>query len=185
MKKNFILSMLSFVIVIYSFSIEKSVKPVVDGDRAKTAGKAADAPSPASTATWEFYSAFDGFTPEELAAARSHKLGKEIGCLYDTFMDLYVVKEEVVPGDPARRTVIRKPGIYHAVRAAEKQIIKEVKNKKRTGVQAEEAFSHILQVAIAASDTESDSFEKALQENRKDPALLLALFNRVSLKNLY
>lgn len=97
-----------------------------DGDNDKT-NKTKVESNPSET--WEFYSTIKEPSAEELAAAGNHKFGKEISCLYNAFMEIYVVKEEVVPGDPARRTVIRKPGIYNAVRSIEKQLSKDVKKQ--------------------------------------------------------
>jgi hypothetical protein len=42
----------------------------------------------------------------------------------------------------------------------------------------------VLNVAMAAVDTECGSFEKALQQDRKDPDRLFVLFQRVSLRRL-
>lgn len=133
--------------------------------------------------TWEFYSTLKNPTAEELAAADNHKLGKEVGLLYTAFMEMYVVKEEVVPGDPSRRTVIRKPGIYNAVRSVEKQLVKDVKEKTLTKEQAALELTNVLTIALAAIDSESDTFEGALQSSKKDSGRLLALFDNVRLKS--
>ena len=134
---------------------------------------------------WVFYSTLKQPSAEELANAGNHKLGKEIGYLYTTFMGTYVVKEEVVPGDPARRTVIRKPDIYNAVRSIEKQLNKEVKSQSMTADKAADEFSNVLQVALAAIDSDTQTFERELQANKKDANRLLAIFDEVELKSLY
>lgn len=157
---------------------------VTDGDSGKNE-RNKEAAGAVAKQTWEFYSALAQPTAEELAAAQNHKLGKEVGCLYGKFMDMYVVKEEVVPGDPARRTVIRKPGIYNAVRSIEKQLNREVKREQLTKEAAATEFTEVLKVALAALDSDSESFENALQENKKDTPHLLALFDSVQLKRLY
>lgn len=138
----------------------------------------------ATSESWEFYSSTATPTTEELAAADNHKLGQEVACLYGAFMDIYVVKEEVVPGDPVRRTVIRKPGIYNAVRSIEKQLMKSVKQNTLTKEQAANELTNVLTIALAAIDSDSDSFEKALQRDKKDSERLLALFGSVKLKKL-
>ena len=134
---------------------------------------------------WVFYSTLKQPSAEELAHADDHKLGKEIGYLYTAFMDTYVVKEEVVPGDPARRTVIRKPDIYNAVRSIEKQLNKAVKGQSMTTDKAADEFSNVLQVALAAIDSDTLTFERELQANKKDANRLLAIFDEVELKSLY
>lgn len=135
--------------------------------------------------TWVFYSTLKQPSAEELAHANDHKFGKEVGYLYHAFMDVYVVKEEVVPGDPARRTVIRKPDIYNAVRSIEKQLNKEVKSQKMTAEMAADEFATVLQVALAAIDSDTNTFEEELQDNKKDSTRLLAIFDQVELKSLY
>ena len=134
---------------------------------------------------WVFYSTLKQPSAEELAHADDHKFGKEIGYLYTAFMGTYVVKEEVVPGDPARRTVIRKPDIYNAVRSIEKQLSKEVKSQTLTADKAADEFSNVLQVALAAIDSDTLTFERELQANKKDANRLLAIFDEVELKCLY
>lgn len=134
--------------------------------------------------TWEFYSVAPQFSPEVLAQAGNYKFGQEAGCLYDEFMKMYVVREEVVPGDPTRRTVIRKPVIYNAVRSVEKKLNKDVKSQDKTFEQAGIEFSKVLKVALAAFDSENGSFEEALQDNRKDAACLLSIFNEAKLIEL-
>ena len=54
--------------------------------------------------TWEFYSAIKQPSADALANAGNYKFGQEAGYLYNQFMKIYVVREEVVPGDPTRRT---------------------------------------------------------------------------------
>ncbi len=152
-------------------------------DTRKADGNAKVENAPAES--WEFYSTLKEPTAEEVAMANNHRLGKEVACLYDAFVDTYVIKEEVVPGDPSRRTVIRKPGIYNAVRSIEKQLNKEVKSEKRTQEEAAQEFTNVLKVALAAIDSESNTFEKALQGNKKDSSRLLAIFDNVELKNIY
>jgi len=178
MKKSLVLLV---VLLGTSFSMLHAVT-VADGDNNK-AGKTSVEAAPVET--WEFYSTLQEPTAEELANANSHKFGKEVGCLYNAFMDMYVVKEEVVPGDPARRTVIRKPGIYNAVRAIEKQLNKDVKSCKMTKEAAADEFANVLKIALAAIDSDTNTFEEALQGNKKDSSRLLAIFDNVKLKNLY
>lgn len=147
--------------------------------------KVADAAS-AKAETWEFYSTVENPSSEELAmSASNHKLGKKVAFLYDSFKDVYVVKEEVVPGDPTRRTVIRKPEIYNAVRTIEKDLNRAVKKDNLSPDKAEQELTQVLKVALAAIDSDTESFESALQENKKDASRLLEVFRRVNLKSIY
>ena len=117
--------------------------------------------------TWEFYSAIKQPSADALANAGNYKF-----------------REEVVPGDPTRRTVIRKPTIYNAVRSIEKQLNKELKSNKMTREQVAAEFTNVLKVAISAYDSESESFEDALQINRKNATDLLSVFQNVKLTEI-
>lgn len=183
MKKRFflIIALLGASLLNQSVSAS-SLRPVRD----KSEGAKVTNAHSANAETWEFYSTQEDPTPDELAALElNHKLGKKVAYLYDSFKEVYVVKEEVVPGDPIRRTVIRKPDIYNAVRAIEKELNREVKKDELTTEKAETEFANVLKVALAAIDSDTGSFESALQENKKDAARLLAVFQRVNLKSIY
>lgn len=182
-------SLISMVLLlcISAYNAQAATNPFLsspDGDNDK-AGKNKVETEANVKQTWEFYSTVKVPTTEELAVANNHNLGKEISCLYNSFMEIYVVKEEVVPGDPARRTIIRKPGIYNAVRSIEKQLSKAVKSTSITQEKAAEEFSNILKIALAAIDSDSQTFEEALQNSKKDTSRLLAIFDNVKLKSLY
>ena len=99
-------------------------------------------------------------------------------------MNIYVVREEVVPGDPTRRTVIRKPTIYNAVRSIEKQLNRELKSNKMGQEQVTAEFTNVLKIAISAFDSLTESFEDALQQNRKNAAALLSVFQNVKLTDI-
>ena len=150
-----------------------------DGD--KTDHTSATETKSATNKTWEFYSSITQLTADELAEEANYKFGSEAGCLYNRFMEIYVVREEVVPGDPTRRTVIRKPAIYNAVRSVEKQLSKEIKSNRLDKEKAATEFTQILKIALSAIDSDTQSFENELQKSRKDANDLLALFKNVRL----
>lgn len=182
MKKKFILTVafLSAVLFVQQmravpFSPVRDKKENVKTDSSST-----------KVETWEFYSTVEIPSSKELTAwVSNHKLGKKAAFLYDSFKDTYVVKEEVVPGDPTRRTVIRKPEIYNAVRTIEKELNRRVRKDLLAQDKAEREFTEVLKIALAAIDSDTESFESALQENKKDVSRLLDVFHRVSLKSIY
>ena len=134
--------------------------------------------------SWEFYSTIKSPTKEDLDDGSSSKFGEEAGYLYDMFLFYYVAKEDVVAGDPAKRIIIRKPAIYNAVRAVEKQLHKKMKDSAITKELATDRYIHVLKSAISAIDSDSQSFENILYENRKKPEVLLTVFECVSLIEL-
>lgn len=136
--------------------------------------------------SWEFLSGFrESFSDEEMRNTE-HFLGNKVGCMLQCMKEAYFRKEEVVPGDPQTRTLLLKPEIYKSVVAIEKYLKKCVKEKTLERAQAEQDFTHVLQVALAAVDTEqTESFENELQKNKKDQSNLICLFKRVKVKSIY
>lgn len=136
--------------------------------------------SSAKVETWEFYSTVETPSSEELAALVSnHKLGKKVAFLYDSFKDTYVVKEEVVPGDPTRRTVIRKPEIYNAVRTIEKELNRQVRKDLLPQDKAEQEFTGVLKVALPLS-TRIRSLLRLLYKRIKRTYLICWVYSAVS-----
>lgn len=178
MKKK---SILAFVLLA-SCLVVNAATTLPDDDKSESKSKTEASVIPAKT--WEFYSSIKKLTADELASESNYKFGKEAGCLYNMFMNVYVVREEVVPGDPTRRTVIRKPAIYNAVRSVEKQLSKEVKNNSIKPEQAAAEFTTILKIALSAIDSDTKSFEDELQKKRKDSNNLLTVFKSVKLTEI-
>lgn len=154
-------------------------KPAPDKDR--SARKANTESSVMETESWEFYSTVTSPTTEELSSENNFYFGGAAGCLYNTFLKLYVAKEEVVPGDPRQRNIIRKPTIYKTVRFIEKQLKKDIKADKIDKDQATIRFEEVLKKAISAFDSETESFEKALTNCDRKLSNLYAVFDKVKL----
>ena len=72
----------------------------------------------------------------------------------------------------------------NSVRSIEKQLNKELKSNKMTREQVAAEFTNVLKVAISAYDSESESFEDALQTNRKNATDLLSVFQNVKLTEI-
>lgn len=139
-----------------------------------------------ATLTWEFFSAHEEPTIETLkTVSKSCRLGEKSSYFYNLFKETYVVKEEVVPGDPTRRTVIKKPEIYNSVKKIEKYLNKSLKSGNETKETLDNKFCHVLKVSLAAIDSDTKTFEKSLKDNKKNPEALLSIFENVSLKNIY
>ena len=66
----------------------------------------------------------------------------------------------------------------------EKQLNKELKSNQMTREQVAAEITNVLKVAISAYDSESESFEDALQINRKNATDLLSVFQNVKLTEI-
>ncbi|MGL4779718.1 MAG: hypothetical protein ACRCXN_02640 [Bacteroidales bacterium] len=151
---------LSILIVLISFMIN-SISVKAEG---KEAGTITD------NVKWEFYASAEKASSKDLN---------------EQFDAVYIQKEEVVPGDPNKRTVIRKPDIYYTVRSLDKYLKKATKKGEYSLDECEKLRTHLFQVALAAIDSDTDSFELNLRKYKKDQQSQLILFQRVSLKSVY
>jgi hypothetical protein len=135
---------------------------------------------------WEFLSGITSqFSAEEINN-NNYILGGKVGCMLQQLKSLYVTKEEVVPGDPQTRTVIRKPEILNAVNNVEKYLKKQVKEKQMSLEDAQHNLTQVIEVALAAIDTEeTNSFEEALNKNKKQAGYQLEVFKKVKVKSIY
>lgn len=135
--------------------------------------------------TWEFYSNVTKPTAAQLSAVSGNaEFGKEAAFLYEQLKNLCVKRVPVVPGDPTTRIVFTKGDLFNAVRKIGKGLENDVKDKTLSEKEASDKMNHVLNVAISAFYADnSQSFEKALRAGKKDYKQLLALFDKVSLKD--
>lgn len=164
------------------YADDKNVKPADAGNPA-VVSSSKELPA---AMKWELMSTGDEPTAAQLTDYSGSTRAEKVAAYYhDRFKEAYLVKETVVPGDPTRRIVIRKPEIYNAVRSVEKALGRAVKKKTMTEEEADKRLCHVLEVSLAAVDTDTPTLEEALGKNRNNPETLLAIFDNVSLKNIY
>ena len=133
---------------------------------------------------WEFMLALNADKKE--FSNNNFFFGKESSWLKDVIKDEFITREVVVPGDPTTRSVIRKPSIYQSVNTLEKYLKKQVNDKRMDKEQATATFLNVQRIALAAlTSDDTNSFEDALQADRKNPDKLLLLFEQVSLISIY
>lgn len=140
---------------------------------------------PASRASykWEFYKP-DLSDYKESATTEGESFDASLAPLVDMFNESYTDQEPIAPGNPSMRIVIRKPSIYNAVRKIDKYYSRQVAHGTMNSANARKGFERVLTIAIAALSENSQGFEDALQQNRKNPDLLIAQFNQVKLKDM-
>ena len=134
---------------------------------------------------WEFYTPdLTSYISQESQVTENNRFDASLEPLKAMFNESYTDQEPIAPGNPATRIVIRKPSIYNAVRKIDKYYSKEVAHGEMNSVSARKGLERVLTIAIAALSENSQSFEDALQQNRKSPELLIAQFNQVKLKDM-
>lgn len=136
---------------------------------------------------WEFYSIVpDSFDESIIQNAEENNFGQRVACLKTLVEKYYISKEEIVPGHPAMRTMIRKPNIYNTVRKVEKHLKKEVKKGNLSLQQATNELTHVLEVAISAVDEpDTHSFESSLNESKGSVNEQINVFKQVKLNYFY
>lgn len=136
---------------------------------------------------WEFDSSVPStFDDNTIQRAEAHEFGSKVACLKVLMDKYYVTQEEVVPGDPMKRTMIKKPNIYNTARKIEKHLKKEVKKGDISLEKATTEFIHVLEVSLAIVDeTETGTFEKTLDENKKNIENQINIFKEVKINSIY
>lgn len=139
------------------------------------------------TYVWEFDSSVPStFDNNTIQKAEDHEFGSKVACLKVLMEEYYVTQEEVVPGDPMRRTIIKKPNIYNVTRKIEKHLKKEVKKGNIALEKATNDFTHILEVSLTiVNEADTEAFESALDQNKKSIEDQISIFNQVKINNIY
>lgn len=136
---------------------------------------------------WEFSSSTPStFDENTMQRAEAHEFGSRVACLKVLMNKYFVTQEEIVPGDPMKRTIIKKPNVYNTAQKIEKYLKKEVKKGDISLEKATSELIHVLEVSLAVVDeSETTTFEKTLDENKKNVEDQLSVFEEVKIKNIY
>ena len=117
-------------------------------------------------------------TPE---MAGNHFLGNDVAKKMYLFEDAYTYTEPIAPGNPATRTMYKKPVVYSAVKKIESFLKKSIKNKELTIEEATGKFNKVLDVALNIKVLNTEKFEETIKEQKGNGADLLTLFSQVHL----
>lgn len=180
--------MFGIVINISAQNFYANVHPETDSKVNKiTTKKSNEEDSKSIKYTWEFDSSTPSiFDNNTMQKAEEHEFGAKVACLKVLMEEYYVTQEELVPGDPAKRTIIKKPSIYNTTRKIEKHFRKEVKKGNITLEDAINDFTHILEVSLAIiGETNTETFETALDQNKKNINDQINIFNQVKINSIY
>lgn len=94
---------------------------------------------------------------------------------------LYVSEKALIPGNPQTRTMIRKPGIYLAVKKTERYLVRQVKRQEIQPEEARQLMDQVLTVALSLFTAETKAVETALINIRTDQERLDFFRNRIRL----
>ncbi len=126
------------------------------------------------------------YVPDEITKvsddmAGKHFLGNEIAKKMYLFDEAYTYTEAIAPGNPATRTMFKKPLIYSSVIKIEKLLKKNVKSKDLTLDEATVKFNKVLDVALNIKGLNTDKFEGTIKAQGNNASDLLSLFLQVHL----
>ena len=101
-----------------------------------------------------------------------HFLGREVAIKYLKFNNGYTYKAPIAPGNPAMKTMFRKPVVYESVLKVEKYLKKEVKKGDLTTEQAASEFGKVLDVANSTLYLATIELENRIKETNSQQELV-------------
>lgn len=112
----------------------------------------------------------------------NHPFGKQIARKRYLLEEKYTSQVTIAPGNPATKTVIRKPVIYEAVIRIEKDLRRMVKKNEITLQIATDKMNSVLDVALNIVSINTDDFEKQLANCENSKSSIELFTEKVILK---
>jgi hypothetical protein len=171
-KKLFLITVINFLLFNISFSQQLlSYGTVSSGIPMDDGGK--------KTPSFEFKaypkdSYLNGISKE---MAGEHLFGDLVAKKIYLLNDFYTSEENLFPGNPATKTVIKKPIIYEAVKRIERDLKKSVKKGETSVSDASSIMNTVLDVALNIQTEDTRDFEKAIG-NSADTKSKIELFTK-------
>jgi hypothetical protein len=172
-KKIFLLNLISFLFFNISFSQNLlSYDNVSSGVRMDDGGK--------KPPVFEFKAypkdSYLNNISKELAG--DHLLGDLVAKKIYLLNEFYTSEENLFPGNPATKTVVKKPVIYEAVKRIERDLKKSVKKGDTSNSDASIIMNTVLDVALNIQTEDTKDFEKAIG-NAADTRSKIDLFTKM------
>jgi hypothetical protein len=139
---------------------------------------------PAETVTVFKFKAYSNYYELENVSneqAGNHPFGETIAKKLYLFDEKYTSQAALAPGNPALKTVIKKPVIYESVRRIEKDLKRSVRKGAITLNTASNEFSIVLDVALNILTTDTKEFEIALESSGSTGSMIEIFTKRVIL----
>jgi len=106
----------------------------------------------------------------EIIARKSYLLDKK-----------YVKEEELTPGNPATKVVIRKPVLYESVKSIERELKRAVRKDEISLSVAADTYGQVLDIALNIVTADTEDLELLLDKTRSPKSKLDILKNRVEI----
>jgi hypothetical protein len=114
-------------------------------------------------------------------AAGNHIFGELIAKKLFLFDEKYTSQVALTPGNPASKTVIKKPVIYKSVKRIERDLKRSAKKGEISLSRATSEFSTVLDVALSVLTTDTKDFEKAIESSGDTESKIELFTKRVTL----
>ncbi len=92
--------------------------------------------------------------------------------------ETFTYKVDIAPGNPAKKTMFRKPVIYNSVVDIERFLKKKVRKTEISKEVAAQLFNTVLDVALNTYCCDTEKLEKVIRETKNTEELLL-LFTQI------
>jgi hypothetical protein len=163
MKKKLLLLSVSIFLVINICSSQDLLSYTNEGSHAEKDSAVTNKKSP----IYEFkaYSKDSYLNNITSDMAGEHFLGIQIARKIYLFNKFYTSEENLFPGNPATKTIIKKPIIYQAVKRIEHDLKKSVKRADISIADASTIMNTVLDVALNIQTEDTKDFEKALKSS--------------------
>ncbi len=113
--------------------------------------------------------------------AGNHFLGQQIANKFYRMEQTYTYVEKASPISPSDKIVVQKPVIFYAVQKINKLYKKKLKKGLITEQEAKKELGHILDVAYAIFNQNTEELEDYLRKNKK-PEDIQSIFRDIELE---
>ena len=113
--------------------------------------------------------------------AGNHVFGELVARKLYLFDEKYSSQVALAPGNPASKTVIKKPVIYESVKRIERDLKRSVKKGEITLTMAASEFNTVLDVALSVLTTDTKDFERAIELSGNTKSKIELYIKRVTL----
>jgi hypothetical protein len=113
--------------------------------------------------------------------AGNHQFGDLIAKKLYLFHEKYTSQTALAPGNPAVKTVIKKPVIYESVKHIERDLKRSAKKGEIPVSMATSELNTVLDVALNILTTDTKDFENALDSSRSTESKIELFTKRVIL----
>lgn len=113
--------------------------------------------------------------------AGNHPFGEMISRKLYLFNEKYTTQVALAPGNPAAKTVVRKPVIYESVKRIERDLKRSVKKGEVPLTTATSEFNIVLDVALNILTPDTKDFENAIKSSGNTHAKIELFTKRVIL----